>query len=161
MVGFVARTIRASRRSERPRRSRSATFPERLDVAASGRWIRELGIRHVTVHVGFRARAGAPTYRGVLDRIGEMADVFHKKGLSMAWRPARKAQRPRPAMKDVGRDYFTSTSTRRTSSCTAPTTLSVRPSFSPLTSMMHIKDGAASEKPGEIFGRETPIGKAR
>ena len=141
-----------------------ATFPERLDRCrkfAAG--YAKLGIRHATTHVGFVPEPGDPKYRGVLDRIGQIAEAFKQEGMTMGMETGQEsAEVLVQAMKDLGRkDVTVNFDPANFILYGSDDPVRAARRLGPLTSMAHMKDGIASAKPREVWGVEPQLGKGQ
>jgi sugar phosphate isomerase/epimerase len=139
-------------------------FPERLDRCR--RWSEahaRLGIRHITVHVGFVPEPKDPRYAEVLDRVAQAADAFHGAGLTMGLETGQESGKVlAKVLKDLGRDYV--------SINFDPANFILYGSDDPVraakslarhVSMAHMKDGIPSAKPGEVWGEDVPLGTGK
>jgi len=140
----------------------AATFPERLEICkrfAAGH--AQLGIRHITTHVGFVPEPGSPNYAAVVDRIGQAAEAFRAAGLTMGMETGQeRAEVLLSVIKDLGGDDV--------SINFDPANFVLYASDDPVraarllgsrTSMAHMKDAIASDKPGEVWGVEPALTK--
>ena len=162
MVGFVGEdygSIAAIRRTGGL--TDPAVFPERLERCRRwGEAHARLGIRHVTVHVGFVPEPTDPSYSDVLSRIARAADVFNAAGLTMGLETGQESgQVLARVLKDLDR--------REVSINFDPANFVLYGSDDPVAaakalgkhvSMTHMKDGTPSAKPGEVWGEDVPLG---
>lgn len=141
-----------------------AMFAERLETCrrfAAG--CAELGITHITTHVGFVPEPGAATYAAVVDRIGQAAEACHAAGLTMGMETGQeRAEVLLSVIDDLGRDDV--------SVNYDPANFVLYGSDDPVraarvlagrTSMAHMKDAIASDKPGEVWGVEPALAKGQ
>ena len=163
MVGFVGEdygSIAAIRRTGGL--TDPAVFPERLERCRRwGEAHARLGIRHVTVHVGFVPEPKDPNYSDVLSRIAQAADVFRGAGLTMGLETGQESGKVLArVLKDLDR--------REVSINFDPANFVLYASDDPVraarllgsrTSMAHMKDAIASDKPGEVWGVEPALTK--
>ena len=162
MVGFVGEdygSIAAIRRTGGL--TDPAVFPERLERCR--RWgdaQARMGIKQVTVHVGFVPEPQDAGYSDVLERVAKAADVFRAAGLTMGLETGQESGKVLVrVLKDLGRDHV--------SINFDPANFILYGSDDPVAaakalgkrvSMAHMKDGIPSAQPGDVWGEDVPLG---
>ena len=137
-------------------------FPERLDrCQAFSEAMAELGITHVTTHVGFIPRPADPAYDDFMDRLGQAVDAMRACGHTVGFETGQESgEALAEALDDLGRDFV--------SVNFDPANFILYGSDDPLaaarilagrTSMAHMKDGTPSDKPGQVWGADVPLGQ--
>ena len=137
-------------------------FPERLDrCQAFSEAMAELGITHVTTHVGFIPRPADPAYDDFMDRLGQAVDAIRASGHTVGFETGQESgEALAEALDDLGRDFV--------SVNFDPANFILYGSDDPLaaarilagrTSMAHMKDGTPSGRPGEVWGADVPLGQ--
>jgi len=141
-----------------------AIFPERLECCR--RWGEAhagLGIRHITTHVGFIPPPSDPRYGGMLDRIGRAADTFRAAGLTVGLETGQESgQVLRQVLADLGRDFVSvNFDPANFVLYASDDPVAAARVLAPRVSMAHMKDGTPSDRPGEVWGEEVPLGKGK
>lgn len=137
-------------------------FPERLERCRSwGEAMANLGITHVTTHVGFIPKPADPSYGDFMDRLGRAVDAIHASGHTVGFETGQESGEALvKALDGLGRDFV--------SVNFDPANFILYGSDAPLaaahvlagrTSMAHMKDGTPSDKPGEVWGEDVPLGQ--
>jgi len=142
----------------------AARFPARLErCRACGEAMARLPIRHVTLHAGFLPEPGRPHYRAVCDRLGAAADALHEFGLTVGLETGQESAAVLlRVLRDLDRPYV--------SVNFDPANFILYGSDDPVkaarllaerVSMVHMKDALPSDRPGEVWGQEMPLGSGR
>jgi sugar phosphate isomerase/epimerase len=142
----------------------AARFPARLKrCRACGEAMARLPIRHVTLHAGFLPEPGRPHYRAVCDRLGAAADALHEFGLTVGLETGQESAAVLLCvLRDLDRPYV--------SVNFDPANFILYGSDDPVkaarllaerVSMVHMKDALPSDRPGEVWGQEVPLGSGR
>jgi sugar phosphate isomerase/epimerase len=142
----------------------AAVFPERLDRCRRwGEAMARLGMTHVTTHAGFLPEPGRPDYAAVRDRLAAAADALHESDLTVGLETGQESGAVLvEVLKDLARPWL--------SANFDPANLILYGSDDPVSaartlagrvSMMHAKDGTPSDRPGETWGEEVPLGMGK
>lgn len=137
-------------------------FPERLGrCRAFSEAMAELGMTHVTTHVGFIPEPSDPSYGDFMDRLGQAVDAIHASGHTVGFETGQESgQALAKALDDLGREFV--------SVNFDPANFILYGSDDPVaaarilagrTSMAHMKDGTASDAPAEVWGEDVPLGQ--
>jgi len=136
-------------------------FPRRLArCEAWSRAFADLGIGHVTVHAGFIPPAGAEARAGFMDRLATAADAVHEAGLTVGLETGQEsAEHLLAAIDELGREWVTvNFDPANFILYGSDDPLAAARLLGPRTSMAHVKDGTASEAPGEAWGEDVLLG---
>jgi len=137
-------------------------FPERLGrCQAFSEAMAELGMTHVTTHVGFIPEPSDPLYGDFMDRLGQAVDAIHAFGHTVGFETGQESgEALAKALDNLGRDFV--------SVNFDPANFILYGSDDPLaaarvlasrTSMAHMKDGTASDAPAEVWGEDVALGQ--
>jgi len=140
----------------------TARYEERLDhCRRAGRAYAALGLTHVTTHVGFLPDAGSEAYGEVVDRIGKAVDALVGAGLGVGLETGQEsASQLLEFLADLGRPEV--------SVNYDPANLVLYGTDDPLEAarmlasrvkLAHMKDARRSDRPGEVWGVEVPLGE--
>ncbi|MBM4017608.1 MAG: sugar phosphate isomerase/epimerase [Planctomycetes bacterium] len=138
-----------------------AVFPERLERCHRwGKAMAGLGIRHVTTHAGFLPEPHEPHYAAVCGRLGQVADALHAAGLTVGLEtgqePARLLTR---ILDDLGRDFLSvNFDAANFVLYGSDDPVAAARLLAPRVTMVHMKDGTRSDRPGEVWGEDVPLG---
>ncbi len=136
-------------------------FPARLEQCkAWSRAFADLGIDNVTVHAGFIPPAGDEGHADFMDRLAKAVDAIHDAGLTIGLETGQEsAEHLLAAMDELGRDYLTvNFDPANFILYGSDDPLQAARLLGPRTSMAHMKDGTASDRPGEVWGEDVPLG---
>lgn len=136
-------------------------FPERLQRChAWAKAMADLGMTHVTTHVGFIPEPEDARYDDFMDRLGTAVDALHAPGLTVGFETGQESGAALIlALDRLGRDFV--------SVNYDPANFVLYGSDDPIqaaralakrTSMAHMKDGTPSGRPGEVWGEDVPLG---
>ncbi len=139
-------------------------FPVRLRrCRVWGEAMARMGITHVMGHAGFIPKPSDRQYAGFMKRLGQAADALHASGLTVGLETGQESGRDlADALDALGRDFvsvnfdpanfilYGSDDPVKAARILGPRTMSV-----------HMKDGVASAKPGEVWGEDVPLGKGQ
>ncbi len=139
-------------------------FPERLDrCRAFSEAMADLGITHVTTHVGFIPEPSDPSYGDFMDRLGRAVDAIHAFGHTVGFETGQESgEALAKALDNLDRDFV--------SVNFDPANFILYGSDDPVaaarvlagrTSMAHMKDGTASDAPAEVWGEDVPLGQGQ
>jgi len=138
-----------------------ADFPARLEQCRVwSRAFRELGLGHVTIHAGFIPPAGTPDHAPFMDRLAQAARAIHAEGLTVGLETGQESgEELLAALDELGCEWvsvnFDPANFVLYGSDDPVTAAQV---LAPRTSMAHMKDGIASDRPGEVWGEDVPLG---
>jgi sugar phosphate isomerase/epimerase len=138
-----------------------ADFPARL--ARCKTWamaMADLGLTHVTTHVGFIPEPSDAAYGPFMQRLGTAVDALHAPGLTVGFETGQEsAEALLKALDALGRD-FVSVNYDPANFVLYGSDDPVRAAglLGPRTRMAHMKDGTQSAKPGEVWGEDVPLG---
>ena len=136
-------------------------FPKRLDICR--RWARahaDLGIRHVTTHVGFIPEPSDERHSPFMDRLAQAMDALHEPGLTVGLETGQEpADLLIKTLDELGRKWV-SVNFDPANFVLYGSDDPVRAAslLGPRTSIAHMKDGRKSAKPGEVWGDDVPLG---
>jgi L-ribulose-5-phosphate 3-epimerase len=121
---------------------------------------RDLGLPHISAHVGFVPPRGRGNYDIVRDRIREIADLFAKHNLSLLMETGQeKAEELLEFLHDLQRDnVFINFDPANMILYGAGEPISAIKTLGKFIRHVHVKDATASTKPGEEWGAEVPFG---
>jgi len=138
-----------------------ADFPARLEQCkAWSQAFADLGIGHVTIHAGFIPPAGDAAHADFMDRLATAVDAIHDIGLTVGMETGQEsADHLVAAMDELGRDFLTvNFDPANFVLYGSDDPVSAARTLGPRTSMAHMKDGTASDTPGETWGDDVPLG---
>jgi sugar phosphate isomerase/epimerase len=119
-----------------------------------------LGIRHVTTHAGFIPEPGNPAYAEVLERVRRAVDALHEPGLEVGLETGQESAGVlRRVLDDLGRDFVgvNFDPANMILYGTGDPVEAARALGSRVT-LVHAKDARWSDRPGETWGAEVPLG---
>lgn len=121
---------------------------------------KELGVPHISAHVGFVPPRGQANYQGAVDRIRDVADLFAGYGLSLLMETGQeKAEELLEFLHDLKRDNVAINFD--------PANMILYGAGEPIAAIrtlgkfirhVHVKDATGSAAPGEAWGEEVPFG---
>ena len=136
-------------------------FPDRLEQCEvwAGAFA-DLGIDNVTIHAGFIPPAGDQGHDEFMDRLATAVDTIHEAGLTIGLETGQEsAEHLLVAMDELGRDYLTvNFDPANFVLYGSDDPLEAARLLGPRTSNAHMKDGTASDRPGEVWGADVPLG---
>ncbi|MEA3367900.1 MAG: sugar phosphate isomerase/epimerase family protein [Planctomycetota bacterium] len=136
-------------------------FPERLEQckAWSGAFA-DLGIDHVTIHAGFIPPAGDDAHPDFMERFAIAVDAIHDAGLTVGLETGQESGEDLlRAMDELGRECLSvNFDPANFVLYGSDDPLAAARILGPRTSMAHMKDGTASDRPGEVWGDDVPLG---
>jgi len=121
---------------------------------------RELGASSVTTHVGFIPRKGETGYERMLGRVREIADAFRMQGIELGMETGQE-----PAVELL--KFLNELGSPNVFVNFDPANMILYGAGDPIEAVsvlgrhirhVHVKDGAASARPGEEWGKEVPFG---
>jgi len=136
-------------------------FPDRLaQCQAWSRAFGDLGIGNVTVHAGFIPPGGDDAHADFMDRLATAADAIHEAGQTIGLETGQEsAEHLLAAIDELGRGYLTvNFDPANFILYGSDDPLAAARLLGPRTAMVHMKDGRASEAPGEAWGEDVPLG---
>jgi sugar phosphate isomerase/epimerase len=141
-----------------------ATFPERLEQCC--RWgaaMAGLGMTHVTMHAGFLPESHDPQYAAVLDRLAKAADALHASGLTVGMETGQEPAKSLIAvLKDLGRPWLSINFDPANFILYGSDDPAIAAKLlGPHVSMAHMKDGTPSDRPGQVWGEDVPLGTGK
>jgi sugar phosphate isomerase/epimerase len=121
---------------------------------------KELGVPHISAHVGFVPPRGQGNYNVVRDRIREVADLFKAHGLSLLMETGQeKAEELLEFLHDLQRDnVFINFDPANMILYGAGEPISAIRTLGKFIRHVHVKDARGSSKPGVDWGEEVPFG---
>lgn len=121
---------------------------------------RDLGLPHISAHVGFVPPRGQGNYNIVRDRIREIADLFARHNLSLLMETGQeKAEELLEFLHDLQRDnVFINFDPANMILYGAGEPIPAIKTLGKFIRHVHVKDATASSKPGEEWGAEVPFG---
>ncbi len=138
------------------------TFPERLEhTRRVGPAIAELGITHVTTHAGSFPQPGGDAWADALARVRHVAEALGGCGLAVGLETGQETSAVLLRVLDeVGLD-FVSVNFDPANFVLYGTQDPVEAAraLAPRVTLMHAKDAAWSDRPGETWGLEVPLGE--
>jgi len=136
-------------------------FPERLEQCKvwSGAFA-DLGLDHVTIHAGFIPPAGDDAHAEFMERFAIAVDAIHDAGLTVGLETGQESGEDLlRAMDELGREYLSvNFDPANFVLYGSDDPLAAARVLGPRTSMAHMKDGTASDRPGEVWGDDVPLG---
>jgi sugar phosphate isomerase/epimerase len=165
MVGFAGEdysTIAAIRRTGGI--VDPATFPKRLEVCRRwGEAMARLGMKHVTMHAGFLPEPHEPHYAAVCERLAAAADALHAPGMTVGLETGQEsAQVLVKILQDLGRDWLSiNFDPANFVLYGSDDPVSAAQALAGRVSMFHAKDGTPSDRPGEVWGEDVPLGQGK
>jgi L-ribulose-5-phosphate 3-epimerase len=142
----------------------AALFPERLQRCRRwGEAMASLGMRHVMSHAGFLPEPGEPQYDAVCNRVAQAVDALHSAGLTVGLETGQEPARTLLAiLDDLGRDFLSvNFDPANFILYGSDDPVAAARMLGPRVSMMHGKDGTPSDRPGEVWGEEVPLGAGK
>jgi sugar phosphate isomerase/epimerase len=136
-------------------------FPERLQQCKVwSKAFADLGIGNVTIHAGFIPPAGDEGHDEFMERLATAVDAIHEAGLTIGLETGQEsAEHLLAAMDELGRDYLTvNFDPANFVLYGSDDPLEAARLLGPRTSNAHMKDGTASDRPGEVWGEDVPLG---
>jgi L-ribulose-5-phosphate 3-epimerase len=121
---------------------------------------RDLGLPHISAHIGFVPPRGEATYQTVRDRIREIADLFADHRLSLLMETGQeKAEELLEFLHDLQRDnVFINFDPANMILYGAGEPIPAIRTLGNFIRHVHVKDATASAQPGEAWGEEVPFG---
>jgi L-ribulose-5-phosphate 3-epimerase len=121
---------------------------------------KELGVPHISAHVGFVPPRGEGNYDIVRDRIREVADLFAGHNLSLLMETGQeKAEELLEFLHDLKRDnVFINFDPANMILYGAGEPISAIRTLGQFIRHVHVKDATGSAKPGVEWGEEVPFG---
>ena len=138
-----------------------ADFPDRLEQCKVwSQAFADLGIDNVTVHAGFIPPAGDPAHDDFMERFATAVDAVHEAGLTIGLETGQEsAEHLLAAIDELGRDYLTvNFDPANFVLYGTDDPQEAARLLGPRTSNAHMKDGTASDRPGEVWGEDVPLG---
>ena len=138
-----------------------ADWPARKSITEqSAALARDLGLPHISAHVGFVPPRGQDNYNTVRDRIREIADMFAKHNLTLLMETGQeKAEELLEFLHDLQRDnVFINFDPANMILYGAGDPIAAIKTLGQFIRHVHVKDATASTKPGEEWGAEVPFG---
>jgi sugar phosphate isomerase/epimerase len=138
-----------------------ADFDDRL--AQTREWSQafaDLGIGHVTIHAGFIPPADDPAHADFMERFATALDAIRACGLTVGLETGQESgAHLLAAMDELGRDFLSvNFDPANFVLYGSDDPLEAARVLAPRTSMAHMKDGTASDRPGEVWGEDVPLG---
>lgn len=137
-------------------------FPERLERCRLwGKAMADLGMEHVTTHVGFIPEPSDDACADFMQRLGAAMDAIHDCGLTVGLETGQESGEALiRALDELGRDFVSvNYDPANFILYGSDDPLSAARVLAPRTSMAHMKDGTPSDKPGEVWGEDVPLGR--
>jgi len=136
-------------------------FPERLEQCKA--WagaFADLGIDHVTIHAGFIPPAGDDAHPAFMERFAIAVAAIHEAGLTVGLETGQESGEDLlRAMDELGRECLSvNFDPANFILYGSDDPLAAARALGPRTSMAHMKDGTASDRPGEVWGDDVPLG---
>jgi sugar phosphate isomerase/epimerase len=121
---------------------------------------KELGVPHISAHVGFVPPRGQGNYNVVRDRIREVADLFKSHNLSLLMETGQeKAEELLEFLHDLQRDnVFINFDPANMILYGAGEPIAAIRTLGKFIRHVHVKDAKGSSKPGVEWGEEVPFG---
>lgn len=121
---------------------------------------KELGVPHISAHVGFVPPKGQGNYNVVRDRIREVADLFKSHNLSLLMETGQeKAEELLEFLHDLQRDnVFINFDPANMILYGAGEPIAAIRTLGKFIRHVHVKDATGSNKPGVDWGEEVPFG---
>lgn len=121
---------------------------------------KELGVPHISAHVGFVPPRGQGNYNVVRDRIREVADLFKSHNLSLLMETGQeKAEELLEFLHDLQRDnVFINFDPANMILYGAGEPIAAIRTLGNFIRHVHVKDATGSNKPGVDWGEEVPFG---
>jgi len=136
-------------------------FPERLEQCkAWAKAFADLGIRYVTIHAGFIPPPEDDGHMDFMERLATATDAIHEHGITVGLETGQEsAAHLVQAMDELDREYLTvNFDPANFVLYGTDDPVQAARTLGPRTSTSHMKDGIASEKPGEVWGEDVPLG---
>lgn len=120
----------------------------------------DLGLPHISAHIGFVPPRGQSGYAAVIDRIREIADLFARHNLSLLMETGQeKAEELLEFLHDLKRDnVFINFDPANMILYGAGEPIAAIKTLGQFIRHVHVKDATASAKPGVDWGIEVPFG---
>ena len=141
-----------------------ADWPARKSITEqSAALARDLGLPHISAHVGFVPPRGQDNYNTVRDRIREIADMFAKHNLSLLMETGQeKAEELLEFLHDLKRDnVFINFDPANMILYGAGDPIAAIKTLGQFIRHVHVKDATPSKNPGEDWGEEVPFGSGK
>ena len=138
-----------------------ADWPSRKSITQQAAALaRDLGLPHISAHVGFVPPRGEGNYNTVRDRIREIADLFARHNLSLLMETGQeKAEELLEFLHDLQRDnVFINFDPANMILYGAGEPISAIKTLGKFIRHVHVKDATPSSRPGEEWGAEVPFG---
>lgn len=137
-------------------------FPVRLErCRVWAKAMADLGMTHVTTHVGFIPEPGDPRYAGFMDRLATAVDAIHDCGPTVGFETGQESgESLARSLDELGRDFVSvNFDPANFILYGSDDPVAAARALGPRTSMAHMKDGTRSAKPGEVWGEDVPLGQ--
>ena len=137
-------------------------FPVRLRrCRVWGEAMARMGITHVMGHAGFIPKPSDRQYAGFMKRLGQAVDALHASGLTVGLETGQESGRDlADALDAIGRDFLSvNFDPANFILYGSDDPVNAARILGPRTTSVHMKDGVASAKPGEVWGEDVPLGK--
>jgi len=141
-----------------------ADWPARKSITEqSAALARDLGLPHISAHVGFVPPRGQDNYNTVRDRIREIADMFAKHNLTLLMETGQeKAEELLEFLHDLQRDnVFINFDPANMILYGAGDPIAAIKTLGQFIRHVHVKDATPSKNPGEDWGEEVPFGSGK
>jgi L-ribulose-5-phosphate 3-epimerase len=138
-----------------------ADWPARKSITEQAAALaRDLGLPHISAHVGFVPPRGQGNYTVVRDRIREIADMFARHNLSLLMETGQeKAEELLEFLHDLQRDnVFINFDPANMILYGAGEPIPAIKTLGKFIRHVHVKDATPSTRPGEEWGAEVPFG---
>jgi len=138
-----------------------ADWPARKSITEQAAALaRDLGLPHISAHVGFVPPRGQGNYQKVVDRIRDVADLFAHHSLALLMETGQeKAEELLEFLHDLKRDnVFINFDPANMILYGAGEPIAAIRTLGKFIRHVHVKDATGSAKPGIDWGEEVPFG---